>query len=376
VDETYSKRYEEMGIPAQRARFYGMITNIDENVGRLNQKLADLGLTENTILIFTTDNGTAGGTQGGGYNAGMRGQKGSEYDGGHRVPFFIRWPGGNIGGGRDEAVLTAHIDVLPTLAELCQVAVPKAAKLDGQSLVPLFQEADIVWPERTIAVHSQRVEKPEKWRKAAVMTERWRFVCDGDRRELFDIQTDPGQKMNIAKDHPEVFQRLSGEYESWYESISARFDDYVRITLGDEAENPVHLTCHDWHTNDAPLPWNQQAVSKNPNHNGFWAVDVKQAGRYEITLRMRPHYVENAAPLNTHDIRVRVDYERIKPPQDPNRLLAKALAALSQLSRCNPSDESAKVVIKLEKGKARLRTELVQNDERGAYFVDVQWLGK
>src|SRR5690606_21808308 len=101
VEEKYSKPYKDQGIPSPRAEFYGMITNIDENLGRLEQKLAELDLTENTIFIFTTDNGTAAGTQKGGYNAGMRGQKGSEYEGGHRVPFFIRWPQGNIGGGRD-----------------------------------------------------------------------------------------------------------------------------------------------------------------------------------------------------------------------------------------------------------------------------------
>ena len=176
VAEKYSQPYKDMGIPSPRAEFYGMITNIDENLGRLEKKLAELDLTDNTIFIFTTDNGTAAGAQRGGFNAGMRGQKGSEYEGGHRVPFFIRWPKGNIGGGRDVKHVTAHIDVLPTLAELCGVKLPQAAKVDGKSLVPLLKDSEANWPERTLAVHSQRLEFPKKWRKAAVMTDRWRFV--------------------------------------------------------------------------------------------------------------------------------------------------------------------------------------------------------
>ncbi|MCA9071285.1 MAG: arylsulfatase, partial [Planctomycetaceae bacterium] len=313
VAEKYSKPYKDMGIPSPRAEFYGMITNLDENLGRLDQKLAELNLTDNTILIFTTDNGTAAGTRGGGFNAGMRGQKGSEYDGGHRVPFFVRWPGGKITGGRDVNQITAHIDVLPTLAELCDVPLPKSLKIDGQSLVPLLK-GDLAesWPNRTLAVHSQRLETPKKWRKAAVMTDRWRLVTDGKRRELFDMNTDPGQKTNVAKDHPEVFERLSGDYEKWYKSISTRFDDYVRVGIGNEAENPVHLTCHDWHTDDGLVPWNQPSVQRHPKANGFWAVDVTKEGEYEITLRLRPHYVKDAVPLKADSASVNFDWEDSK----------------------------------------------------------------
>lgn len=383
VDEKYSQPYEQMGLPAQRAKFYGMITNIDENVGRLDAKLAELGLRENTILIFTTDNGTAAGAQNGGFNAGMRGQKGSEYEGGHRVPFFIRWPGGKITGGRSVSDLTAHIDVLPTLAELCGIQLPQQIQRDGLSLVRLLRLSERTpndWPMRTLFVHSQRLETPQKWRKAAVMTASARLVMDGDRRELFLILRDPAQIDDVSKDHPDLVCKLTAEYEKWYESISMRFDDYVRITLGDESANPVHLSCHDWHTDDKPVPWNQQAVSKNPKNNGFWAVDVKEAGRYEITLRMRPHYVKDPSPLNTHDIRIRVDYDPPESPLDDNcetqAEIQSRIAGISTLAHCKPSDVSTKVVLKLEKGPARLTTELLQNDERGAYFVDVKWLGK
>lgn len=103
-----------------------------------------LNLTENTILIFMADNGTAAGAKFNGltsealagYNAGMRGKKSSIYEGGHRVPFFIHWPAGGLKGGRDISTLAAHIDVLPTLADLCGVSLPASYHSDGLSLRP------------------------------------------------------------------------------------------------------------------------------------------------------------------------------------------------------------------------------------------------
>ena len=128
VEDKYSKPYLDQGVPDYRAQFYGMVTNIDENIAKLESKLEKLDIRDNTIFIFMTDNGTSGGVdtdgnrfQTGGYNAGMRGQKGSVYEGGHREPCFIRWPDGGIGGGGDVNRLTAHIDILPTLTELCEL---------------------------------------------------------------------------------------------------------------------------------------------------------------------------------------------------------------------------------------------------------------
>ncbi|MGL4593870.1 MAG: arylsulfatase, partial [Thermoguttaceae bacterium] len=107
VAEKDWKPYSDKGLPEPLARFYGMITNIDENIGHLESTLLELGLKDNTILIFMTDNGTAGN----GFNANMRGKKGTPYEGGHRVPFFVRWPAGPFGKNRDINTLTAHIDV-------------------------------------------------------------------------------------------------------------------------------------------------------------------------------------------------------------------------------------------------------------------------
>jgi arylsulfatase A-like enzyme len=284
VAEKYSKPYVDGGVPQPRAQFYGMIANIDENVGRLVARLKELGLEGNTIVLFMTDNGTAMGYNamtGDGFNALMRGFKGSEYDGGHRVPCFICWPG-KVPAGKDVAPVTAQIDILPTLLDLCGLQRPDQVTFDGASLRPLLTGKG-AWPARTLLVHSQRIDHPEKWRKCAVMTDRWRLVNGA---ELYDMPVDPGQKKDVAKEHPEVVATLRMNYENWWTDISRRFDEYCSIVIGSGEDNPTYLACHDWH--GAVAPSGQDMVRKEVVANGFWAVEVARAGKYEITLRQQP----------------------------------------------------------------------------------------
>ncbi|MCH2586773.1 MAG: arylsulfatase, partial [Planctomycetes bacterium] len=222
VAESYKAPYREKGVPGSMAAFYGMITNIDDNMGKLIKRLDELKLTENTILIFMTDNGTAAGAPRGrrgkkkpdntsktwpGFTAGMRGQKGSGYDGGHRVPFFIHWPAGGLHGGRDLDTLSAHIDILPTLAELCGIKRPAGGTppIDGKSLAPLLRGKESAWPDRTLFVHSQRIEQVKKGRNNSVMKKRLRLK---NKKELYDITADPGQSRNIAEMQPAVVKTL------------------------------------------------------------------------------------------------------------------------------------------------------------------------
>jgi arylsulfatase A-like enzyme len=355
VDEKYSRPYKEQGVPSPTAEFWGMITNIDDNMARLLAKLEELGLEENTILIFMTDNGTAAGyrRQGGktiGFNAGMRGTKGSHYDGGHRVPCFIRWPG-KLEGGRDIDKLTAHIDLLPTLAELCNLKTPDHVKFDGKSLVPLLKDSGD-WPERTLFVHSQRVEWPEKWRQCAVMTERWRLI-NGE--ELYDIGADPGQQKNVAADHAQVVANLRTAYETWWGDTSTRFDEYVRLPLGAPEANPTELTCHDWHAPQAQIPWNQQQVSRSPEANGYWAVEVVRDGKYEFTLRARPAGVDWELPAGT--AKVQIGEAVVSGP---------IAAGMSEV----------KLTLDLKAGPAKMQTWLDETDgaSRGAFFVSVRFV--
>jgi arylsulfatase A-like enzyme len=353
VAEKYSKPYVDKGVPQPRAQFYGMIANIDENVGRLLARLQELGLENNTIVIFMTDNGTAAGYNdqtGDGYNAGMRGFKGSEYDGGHRVPCFIRWTG-TLPGNKDLAPITAHMDMLPTLIDLCGLKKPPKVVFDGASLAPLLTGKGAAdWPARTLLVHSQRIDHPEKWRKCAVMTDRWRLI---NGTELYDMAVDPGQKKDVAKQHAQTVAELRQAYERWWTDISKRFDEYCEIVIGSDKENPTHLACHDWHGKLAPS--GQDMVKKGVDANGFWAVEVARAGKYEITLRQQPAVAQ--FPIEAQTARLTVG------TVDVSQKLAFGATSVT-------------FAVRLEAGKTRLQTWLTEKNGRskGAYFVEVKLL--
>ena len=355
VAEKYSKPYRDKGVQSGQAKFYGMITNIDENIGRLMRHLKRLDLEKDTILIFMTDNGTSGGD-----SAGMRGKKGSEYDGGHRVPCFLRWPGGGLNGPRDVEQLTAHIDLLPTLIELCGLKKPQRVKFDGSSLVPLLRAAPTNWPDRTLFVHSQRIEHPEKWRQSAVMTERWRLI---NGKELYDMEVDPSQKDNIGDKHSEVVVMLAPRYEDWWADISQRFDEYCEIIIGSDQENPSRLMSHDWH---CPNPaWSQDGVRSASLANGFWAVEVARDGTYEFALRRWP--IEVDEPINA------------AIPGGKAINTTEARLKIADVDVSQPVSGDAKAVtfqVRLKTGKTRLQTWFIDNTgtSRGAYYVYVKRL--
>ena len=361
VEERYAKPYADKGVPDTMARFFGMITNLDENMGRLLAQLDAWDLAENTILIFMTDNGSAEGwanwrEQEGtwtGFNAGMRAGKGSEYDGGHRVPFFVRWPQGGLGGGHDADQLTAHIDVLPTLADLCGLDLPDGVALDGTSLASILYGDTEALRDRTLFVHSQRVADPIKWRKSAVMTERWRLV---NRDELYDIEADPAQQNDLAAHHPEVVEDLRAAYEAWWTSLSTSFDGYVRIGIGADAENPIHLNPHDWHTTDHEQSiWNHRQVRAGQMGNGYWAVNVAQAGTYEVELRRWPRHLDE--PIEATHARLKVGEEQWE-------------------QQVSLDATEATFTVTLAPGPTTLQTWLTTPDDqtRGAYFVYVERL--
>jgi arylsulfatase A-like enzyme len=377
VDDAYSRPYDEQVENRDRANFYGMITYIDENVGRLRQRLDELGLTENTVLVFMTDNGTAGGAKPGagqnidnGYNAGMRGIKGSEYEGGHRVPFFVHWPAGGLKGGRDVDQLTANVDIMPTLMDLCGIEA-EGRDFDGTSLAPLLRQEQAQWPDRVLVTDSQRITTPEKWRKSATMSQRWRLV---NGVELYDIVADPGQEKDVATANPDVVGHLRAAYEAWWAKVSRQFDGTVPLSIGTEQAPATVLNSHDWRNPEAECAWNQTQVRAGLVCNGYWEVDVARAGTYRFELRRWPK--EEDRPICTGIDGELIGYNGIGAGYGGGRALAVEEAGLEiagqeYRSQVSETDKGIVFTAELNAGETTLRTffRTTTGEEIGSYYT-------
>lgn len=286
--------YVDMYQGKAASAFYGMITNIDDNVGKTRLLLNELGVADDTIFIFTTDNGTSSGSRI--FNAGMRGAKGSEYDGGHRVPFFVHWPNGGMKDKRVVKTLTHAVDVVPTLTEICGAAIPAGLKFDGRSIWSLLKKGDHKdWADRYLVTDSQRVVDPVKWRKSSVMSQGWRLI---NGTELYNMTLDAGQQTNVAKDHPDRLANMRAFYEKWWAELEPTFSQTTEIQIGHPNHPRVSMTSHDWITGQS-VPWNQGHIRNAKNvetFEGFWAVKVLKTDRYTFQLRRWP--VESNTPIN------------------------------------------------------------------------------
>ncbi len=233
--------------PENIARLYGMVENIDTNFGRLLKALDDAKVADNTIVIFLTDNGPDSAR----FNGGLRNRKMSVYEGGIRVPCYVRWPAKIKGGIVDETPL-AHIDITPTLLAACGVATD--ATFDGRSFAHRLTGGAGNFPDRTLFFQWHRGDEPEKFRAFAARGERYKLVQangTGDgakwqpKYELFDIKNDPFEEKDIAADKPEEVAKLKKEYEAWFADVTKKGFAPPRIIVGSEKENPVRLSRQD-----------------------------------------------------------------------------------------------------------------------------------
>jgi arylsulfatase A-like enzyme len=278
------------------ARFLAMITGVDTAFGTLRARLAALGLEDDTVLIFASDNGQCGiatRREPEAFNAGMRGMKGSMYEGGHRIPFLVRWPAGGIGGGRGIGSLAAYIDVMPTLLDLCGVASP-GRSFHGESLAPLLrgEAAGPAWTDRVVVTDTQRVPRPIKWRSSCVMKGDWRLI---DGAALYDLSADPGQRWDVASEQPDVVAELCEAYEAWWTLCERQADDDIPISLGADDAPTVQLNSHDLRNDEGDGVWSQGQVRRGEACAGYWEVKVEHAGRYELALRRWPAEAGHAA---------------------------------------------------------------------------------
>jgi arylsulfatase A-like enzyme len=284
VPDRYREPYRDQ--PRNVATFFGMIANIDENMGKLDALLQELGARDDTLLIFMTDNGATAGA--GVHNAGMRGRKIDLYDGGHRVPCFIRWPAGRLRPAGDVPELTGVQDLLPTLVDL--LGLRAKAAFDGVSLAPLLRGEAFRFDDRILVIQFSRMNAPVPQRgDAAVLWRRYRLVGD---RELYDLETDPAQAKDLLAERPEIAARMRRHYEAWWAGVAPRVNELGRIVVGTDFENPTLLSPADWQ--DVFLDQSAQ-VRRGEAKNGAWGIDVARGGTYEVELRRWP--AEADAPL-------------------------------------------------------------------------------
>ena len=259
-------------------KVYAMVSNIDDNIGRVLRKLEELGVADNTLVVFMTDNGP----QQQRYVAGMRGLKGSVYRGGVRVPFLVKLPG-RFSGNQDVDVTAAHIDVLPTIASVCGADLPKNRVIDGQNLEPLLKGESVGWSERDLFFYWTR-KYPELYNNIALLKGKYKLVghtsynADIKEFELFDLEKDPFEQENLVETNAELALDLKYLLDQRYSDLitSSNILHPPHIVIGSEAENPVFLN-----RNDAE---GQRGIWAQEEIFGKWRVDIKE-GYYNVRFK-------------------------------------------------------------------------------------------
>jgi arylsulfatase len=241
VPESYYQHYlGKPGVDEDAAKFFGMIENIDRNFGKLLGKLRDWGLERDTLVIYIGgDNGGTVGTRV--FPAGMRGTKGTPYQGGTRVPCLMRWPAGGVTAGSECHALTAHLDLFPTLMEMTGATMPESARsqVEGRSLLPLMKQPAAQWSDRILVHHVGRWERGQaekaKYQKMSIQNAHYSLV---NNRELYDLKADPGEMRNVIDQHPEVVSQLRAHYDGWWQEIQPLL---VNENLDGPAQNPLKV---------------------------------------------------------------------------------------------------------------------------------------
>ncbi|MCM4154023.1 arylsulfatase [Arenibacter sp. N53] len=376
LPKAYLDMYKDVkGLEVSQQRFYGMITNIDDNFKLLEKKLDELKIADNTILIFMTDNGTAGGNKV--FNAGLRGQKGSEYEGGHRVPLFIRWPDGQLTGGKDINKLAAAYDLLPTFVDLLGLNFNPVKPLDGKSLKPLLYDQAADWPNRVLYIDTQRLQNLVKYRKYSVMDDNWRFVNGS---ELYNMNSDRSQTKNVFAQHPEVVEKLAEGYEKWWQSFMDEGvnERYAYIKVGSPQENPSRISAHDMLTGKFGHMWHQYGAVTATQATGRWKIDFIEDGEYKISLCRFPR--ESGLDINQTfpEQEKIVELDRAMPASVKNDFEKAYLyvADVDQTAKIEKGQKEVSFTAKIPAGKYDMEAQLIDRDGRvhPAYYVYIEKL--
>ena len=298
VPEEKADPYRKIGLHEDNARTYGMIDNIDANVGRVLKRLKKLGIEDNTLVIFLSDNGprnrrTKNDVYPGRWVSNLRGTKTSVYECGTRVPFFVQWPS-HVKKAQTTNTMGAVIDVLPTILDVCDIAPSKEVKIDGRSLLPLWKNEPTDFNDREFITQMHYGPTVFKYMHFAVRTQKYKLVSPHDdphhilyqpkdeelkeilaNLELYDVQNDPSERINLAGDHPEIVENLLSRYENWFDEVTEERDSkgIQRIYLGNAMQRSTNLSQFDW--------GGPRVISKN--ELGHWRVKT-EAGLYNVSF--------------------------------------------------------------------------------------------
>ena len=281
------------------ARIFAMISNVDENVGKLFSRLDRLGITDNTLVLFMIDNGPNTRR----FVNGMRGMKSSVYEGGVHSPFLAHWPGTLAPGAASDRI-AAHIDVMPTLLDIAGAA-PPAAPMDGTSLLPLLNRTATDWPDRTLFIQTHRGDEPVRYHHFLARSQNWKLLhhsgfgnesFEGDPQfELYNMADDPLETENVAALYPDTLASLKRAYDAWFDDVGAtRPNNYAppRIVLNPQEEPVTVLTRQDWR-----YPGTHGRGGWAPDALGYWLVESTSSTPFAINWRFYPDESAGTARL-------------------------------------------------------------------------------
>lgn len=349
------------------AGFYGQIANIDENFGKFDDFLKKNNLDENTILIFMTDNGA--GAADNLWVDGYRGAKGSKLEGGHRVPFYIRWPKAGIQGGKNLNALVAHVDMIPTLAKLCGVSLPKNNKLDGVDFSPLLLHKGNFPENRTVFIHHRQDSKPPfDVNQSCVLRNGWRLL---DGNKLYDVENDKLESINLASKNPDLVKELLSENKEFIDQtkLLPEYRNFIPAVAGNVNQKVIVFTIQHAIGNSPGL-WKAEQIAEGvKSKNDGYALSFDSDGKYKISLARWPrecqgriHGVPSINPKKWYN------YKVIKPE--------KAYIKINNKEYTKDIDENMKevsFVLDFKKGDAFLNADFIEKEDKfGVYYIYIE----
>lgn len=282
VPDKYFDSHKSKGLDDKNATIYGMIENLDDNIGRIMDGLTSTGLDKNTLVIFMTDNGPNGNR----YTNGLKGRKGHVDEGGVRVPFLLKHPAKPELANKKIHDMVAHIDVLPTLADLLDITLPDTVHIDGRSMVPLLNGETPA--DRYIYTH--QVARTFDTIPGAIRSDQLLLTLKDDRLQLYDLLADSTQKKEVTQSNPRAVMKMANLYKDWLEEVTMDGITPGPIEVGHIQPNVVELPAPDVNFKQGldfkgEMGWaNDWFINWTDNSQASWEIKAVADTKYKVLL--------------------------------------------------------------------------------------------